>query len=156
MKKAKGKTKDYFVYDTFSQRVVWKPMTLEEIEQRKQEKIAETMVKRDKNGNIVRRTYSDDVRRLLYLNSSGRCELCGRKILLSEMTIDHEIPLLLGGLDEVENLKSTCVVCNKFKSNILPETFFGRVTEIFIYQMEKKYKGKFYWKIARRLLMKMI
>lgn len=156
MKRATGKTKNYYVYDTFSQRIVWKRMTLEEIEQRKQEKIAETMVKRDKNGNIVRRTYSDDVRRLLYLNSGGRCELCGRKILLSEMTIDHEIPLSLGGLDEVENLKSTCVVCNKFKSNILPETFFGRVTEIFIYQMEKKYKGKFYWKFVRSLLLKMV
>lgn len=156
MKRAKGKTKGYYVYDTFSQHILWKRMSLEEIEQMKQEKISASMVKRDKNGKIVRRSYSDDVKRLLYLNSSGRCELCGRKILLSEMSIDHRIPLSQGGLDEVENLQSTCIVCNKFKSNILPETFLGRVTEIFIYQMEKKYKGRFYWKIINSLLMKMV
>lgn len=38
------------------------------------------------------------------------------------------------------------------KGNILPSDFFERITEIFMYQMEKKQRNSFKWKIAHRLL----
>lgn len=135
MKKAKVKTKNYYVLDTLSQRILWK---------------------RDKNGKIVRKRYSEDTRKLIYLNASGRCELCGREILLDDMTIDHIKPLSMGGADDVSNLAATCFQCNQFKGNILPENFMERISLIYLYQMEKKYQGKLRWKIVHMMLNKMV
>ena len=137
------------------------------------------MLKRDKNGKIKRKSYSDDVRKLIYIKAGGRCELCGRKILLEDMTIDHikplsmggeddvEIllddmtldhvnPLSMGGDDDVENLSCTCYPCNLFKGNILPTNFYERITDIFMYQMERKNGHKSRWRIVRRLLGKLV
>ena len=72
------------------------------------------------------------------------------------MTIDHVNPLSMGGEDDVENLACTCYPCNLFKGNILPDDFMERITEIFMYQMEKKSKGKLKWKIVHRILRKMV
>lgn len=156
IKKAKGKTKDFYVFDTLTQRILWRWMTEEEIEQAKRDRIALSMVKRDKHGKIVRKTYSEDTRKLIYLNAKGRCELCGRKILLEDMSIDHVKPLYLGGKDDVDNLASVCVPCNMFKGSVLPDDFMERVTEIFMYQMEKKSNGKLKWIIVHKVLSKMI
>lgn len=156
MRKAKGKTKGFYVYDTLTQRILWRWMTEEEKEQAKKDKVALSMVKRDRHGRIIRKIYSEDARKLIYLNAHGRCELCGRKILLEDMTVDHINPLSMGGKDDVENLACTCYPCNLFKGNILPDDFMERITEIFKYQMEKKSKGKLRWKIVHRILNKMV
>ncbi len=156
MKQAKGKTKGYYVYDTHTQHIVWKWMTKEERLEARKNNMAKLMVKRDDNGKIVRKIYSYDTRKLIYNNAHGRCELCGRKILLEDMTIDHVNPLSMGGEDDVDNLASTCFPCNLFKGNTLPDDFMQRITEIFMYQMEKKYKGKLNWKIIHRILSRMM
>lgn len=49
--------------------------------------------------------------------------MCGRKITFEQMTVDHIIPLVMNGIDNVSNLQCTCEVCNKFKGAILPEDF---------------------------------
>ena len=72
------------------------------------------------------------------------------------MTIDHVNPLSMGGEDDVENLACTCYPCNLFKRNILPDDFMERITEIVMYQMEKKSKGKLRWKIVHRILNKIV
>ena len=119
------------------------------------------MLKRDKNGKIKRKSYSDDVRKLIYIKAGGRCELCGRKILLDDMTLDHVNPLSMGGDDDVENLfdvakevsdKVTCYPCNLFKGNILPTDFYERITDIFMYQMERQNSHNLKWKIVHKLL----
>lgn len=156
MKQAKGKTKGYYVFDTLTQRILWRWMTEEEKEQAKRDRVALSMVKRDKNGKIVRKTYSEDTRKLIYLNAKGRCELCGRKILLEDMSIDHVKPLSLGGKDDVDNLASVCVPCNLFKGSVMPDDFLEHITEIFMYQTEKKQKSKLRWKIVHRLLKGML
>lgn len=156
MKQAKGKTKAYYVYDTLTQRILWKWMTEEEKEEARKNKVALSMVKRHRKGRIVRQTYSEDTRKLIYINAHGKCELCGRKILLEDMTIDHINPLSMGGDDDVENLACTCYPCNLFKGNILPDDFMERITEIFMYQMEKKNNGKLKWRIVHKVLSKMI
>lgn len=152
IQKAKGKTKGFYVYDTSTQYVIWKWMTEEEKAEARKNKVALSMVKRDKHGKIIRKTYSEDTRKLIYLNAHGRCELCGRKILLEDMTIDHINPLSMGGEDDVENLACTCFTCNMFKGNILPEDFMERITEIFMYQMEKNTHSK----IKRWVICKML
>lgn len=151
MKKAKEKTKNYYVFDTLSQHILWKHMTPEELENVRKNKLALSMVKRDKRGKVIRKTYSEDARKLIYKNAHGRCELCGRKILLEDMTVDHINPLSMGGEDDVENLACTCYPCNLFKGNILPDDFMERITEIFMYQMEKKSNNGLRWKLASRL-----
>lgn len=156
MKKAEGKTKNYYVFDTLNQCILWKHMTPEEIEEARKQKQSLSMIRRDKNGKIVRKYYSEDTRKLIYLNADGRCELCGRKILLDDMTIDHIKPLSMGGEDDVENLASTCFPCNFFKGNILPEDFLERISLIYLYQMEKRYQGKLGWKIIHMMLNKMV
>lgn len=151
MKQAKGKTQGYYVYDTHTQRILWKWLTKEERLEARRNNMAKSMVKRDDNGKIVRKIYSPDTRKLIYNNAHGKCELCGRNILLEDMTIDHVNPLSMGGEDDVENLACTCYPCNLFKGNILPDDFMERITEIFMYQMEKKSKNGLRWKLASRL-----
>lgn len=152
MKKAEGQTKNYYVFDTLSQKILWRWMTQEELDKMRKNKVSMSMVKRDKNGKIKRKTYSDDVRKLIYLHAGGRCELCGRKILLEDMTIDHITPLAMGGDDAVENLSCTCYPCNLFKGNILPSEFYERITDIFMYQMERQNRHSLKWKIIYKLL----
>ena len=122
-------------------------MTEEELEELR----AKKKIKRTKSGKIKRKTYSPDVKKLLYIKADGKCELCGKKILLDDMTIDHVKPLSMGGEDDVENLSCTCYPCNLFKGNILPDDFMERITEIFMYQMEKKSNNGLRWKRASRV-----
>lgn len=140
--------KDYYVYNLKTQRKCWRIMTEEELEELR----ARKKIKRTKSGKIKRKTYSPDVRKLLYIKADGKCELCGKKILLDDMTIDHVKPLSMGGEDDVSNLACTCLPCNVFKGNILPENFLNRINDIFMYQTEKNIKHKLKWKIVHRLL----
>lgn len=156
MKKAEKRTENYFVFDTLTQRILWKWMTEKEIKEIRENKVSLSLVKRNCKGKIIRKSYSEDVRKLIYIHASGRCELCGRKILLEDMTIDHVIPLAMGGKDDVENLSCTCYPCNLFKGNILPSDFMKRITDIFLYQMERQHKGRFSWKIVYKMLNRMI
>ena len=103
-----------------------------------------------------RKKFSAEQRRIIYQKANGRCQLCGRKIEYEDMTLDHIVPLSLGGADEMDNLQCTDFACNTFKSNIIPEEFAHRITEIFLFQMEKKHSNRLKWKIARKLMMEML
>ena len=86
----------------------------------------------------------------------GCQQLCGRKITFEQMTVDHIIPLVMNGIDDVSNLQCACEVCNKFKGAILSDDFFNRITTIFMYQMDKKNKHKLLWKLTYNMLERMI
>ena len=156
MRRCTKKTKDYYVFDTFTNHILWKTMTQEEIIQAQEDKLYKTQIKRTSNGKIKRKIYSQDTRKIIYNRAGGRCELCGRKLLLEDATLDHVIPLSKGGIDDVENLSCVCFEDNQFKNNILPEDFLERITKIFMYQMEKKQKNILKWKIVHRLLNRMV
>ena len=128
------KTKGYYVYDTVSNKICYR---------------------RNPSKKKNRKSYSQDIRQLIYERANGRCELCGRKILFVDMTLDNVKPLSMGGEDNVNNLSCTCEPCNFFKGNILPDTFFERISLIYLYQMEMKFKGKLGWKIAHKIIRKM-
>jgi len=74
MRKAEEKTKNYFVFDTLTQRILWKWMTAEEIKEMRENKVSLSMVKRNHKGKIIRKSYSEDIRKLIYLHAGGRCE----------------------------------------------------------------------------------
>lgn len=103
-----------------------------------------------------RKRYTREERKKVYNKAHGRCELCGHRLLFQDMTLDHIIPLSMGGNDNMENLQSLCLACNQFKSNILPDEFNQRITEIFLYQMEKKNKGGVRWKVICKVLHKIV
>ena len=152
MNGAPARTRGFYVYDTFTDKIVWKQFTQEERIEMQENKNAELEIKRTNNGKIKRKKYSQSVRKVIYDKYDGRCQLCGRKILLSDMTLDHHIALSMGGADDVSNLVPTCLSCNRFKSNIAPALFEERIREIFMYQMEKKFSGKWIWCFVKGIL----
>ena len=100
-------------------------------------------------------TFPKEVRERVYAKAEGKCALCGRKLLYEEMTLDHIVPLAMGGADAEENLQCACNACNLFKGSILPEDFMQRIRQIFIYQMGKKYGKRIGWKIVQQILERM-
>lgn len=130
LEKSPGKTKGYYIYN---------------LESKSKYRVS--------SGRVH---FPPEVRKLIYNNADGRCVLCGRKIFYDSMTLDHVKPLSMGGDDSVENLACTCKVCNQFKGSVLPDNFIERITEIFLYQMEKKSGNSFRWKMVHRMLRKMI
>ena len=156
MYKAPAKTDGYYVYDTFTNHVIWKQLTPEERIALHEQKHGTVNVKRRNNGKIKRKRYSQATRKLIYNKYDGRCQLCGRKVLFYEMSLDHHVALSMGGVDDVSNLTCTCLPCNQFKSNIAPELFEDRINDIFMYQMEKKIKEPWKWKAIHKLILSCI
>ena len=74
---------------------------------------------------------------------------------MEDVTIDHIKPLAMGGTNDVSNLACTCFGCNQLKGSAVPESFFQRVNDIFMFQMEKKMKHSLKWKLVKRLLLSM-
>ena len=109
-----------------------------------------------KKSAVKRKHYSGAERKAIYEKANGCCQLCGRKIEFHNMTVDHIIPLGKDGSNDLDNTQAACSVCNQFKSNIYPEQFFDRITEIFMYQMEKQYSNNLTWKMARNMLMEIL
>ena len=67
-------------------------------------------------------------------------------VVITEVHEDHCIATTEDGI----NL--ACFACNQLKKNILPEDFLNRVTNVFMYQMEKKCRHNLQWKCIKRLL----
>lgn len=101
-----------------------------------------------------RKKYSKNVRKTIYINAGKRCQLCGKKLLLNQITIDHIVPLSRGGADTVDNIQCAYKACNKMKGDVAPEDFEDCITRIFKYQMEKKYGKSLRWKIISMALEK--
>lgn len=131
MQKAPGKTRGYYIQDLETQL---------------------RYIIRD-GGRIA---FPKQVRELIYNTAKGTCVLCGRKITYCDMTLDHIIPLAMNGDDDVKNLQCTCKVCNQFKGSVLPDDFMERVTEIFLYQMDKRSHKNLLWIFAKKIVKKLI
>ena len=92
------------------------------------------------------------IRQYIYRQADGKCALCGRPLVYTEMTIDHIIPLSKGGENEIENFQCTCKECNEFKQSILPEDFMDRIVTIFKHNFKNiRKKG-----IRQRIIMCML
>ncbi len=50
----------------------------------------------------------------------GVCYYCGRKVPKEELTMDHKIPLALGGRSTRENIVPACKECNSLKKFLPP------------------------------------
>jgi 5-methylcytosine-specific restriction endonuclease McrA len=58
-------------------------------------------------------------RKNIIKRDGGRCQYCGKK--RPQMTVDHVIPKIYGGVDTWENLVCACLECNNRKGHNTPE-----------------------------------
>lgn len=127
--RAPTKTKGYYVFDMETKKKCW-----------------------SSNNNPKRRCFTMEERKIIYNKTGGRCALCGRMMKFNKFTIDHIEPISKNGSNELDNLQPACRVCNIFKSNIRPEIFEERITEIFMFQMEKRLGRGIKWKILKAMV----
>ena len=137
--KTPGKCKSFYWIDTDA------PEIVESVEQIPQKPV-----------RIKRKNFSSKQRADIYKKSNGICQLCGRKITFKDMSVDHIIPISKGGSNDINNTQAACLICNRFKADIYPQEFFDRITEIFMFQMGKKYSHTSKWKIASALIKTML
>lgn len=57
----------------------------------------------------------------IYARDEYRCQYCGQKKRMGELTYDHVIPKSKGGKTEWTNIVACCVECNQRKANRGPE-----------------------------------
>jgi 5-methylcytosine-specific restriction endonuclease McrA len=72
--------------------------------------------------NIRKRREQSSMRRLrIYMRDKYRCQYCGERKSVVELTLDHILPRSRGGDNSPINVVTACVKCNNRKSNRTPE-----------------------------------
>ena len=66
-------------------------------------------------------------RRNLFARDENRCQYCGRRHRTTELSIDHVVPLSIGGKTEWTNVVCACTDCNKRKGGRTPAQAFMRL-----------------------------
>lgn len=64
-----------------------------------------------------RRPTGNDLRHKVFKRDKYMCVECGASKTHSRLTIDHIIPVALGGTNEFDNLQTLCEECNNAKSS---------------------------------------
>ncbi len=59
-------------------------------------------------------------RRTIFARDDSRCQYCGKRYVLSELSLDHIIPRAAGGPTTWENVVCACTGCNKRKGGRTP------------------------------------
>lgn len=99
------------------------------------------------NNKVKRKSFSNTERITVYNKTKGRCAICGNYVPFDMFTVDHIVPLTKGGNNEISNLQCACKVCNLIKQDILPEDLMDKLTQIILYQMNRKYDYSFWKKL---------
>lgn len=76
-----------------------------------------------RNANRLRTSLSPAQRRRIRLSNNGRCVECGEKAT----TVDHTLPLSMGGRHSQLNLRPLCALCNVTKASRLVEGMWRTV-----------------------------
>lgn len=57
----------------------------------------------------------------VYLRDNYSCQYCDREFSTKELTLDHVLPVSLGGKKSWHNIVTACKACNQKKGNKTPE-----------------------------------
>lgn len=114
------------------------------------------MLEKASLNKIKRKKFSVEERKKIYRKTNGHCYICGEVVDFDSFEIEHRIPLKKGGSNNFDNLFPSCHCCNTMKNSIYPQELLEKVTQIFMFQLKKKYQGTLKWKIVHRLLENMI
>lgn len=99
-----------------------------------------------------RKSFGTGTRKAVYRKSKGHCCLCGEFVDYDDFTVDHIIPLAKGGTNDIDNLQCACKVCNNIKTDVLPNEFIDKITEMIIHNMNNKYNKKIGNKIIKMII----
>ena len=86
-------------------------------------------------------------RQKVYEKYNGHCAYCGKVITIKDMQVDHILPKRLGGTDDIDNLNSSCRLCNHYKRANSIECFrdfalggiIKRLMKIYIFRVALDY-----------------
>ena len=67
------------------------------------------------------KSYSKFNRRNIFARDENRCQYCGKRFQLSELSLDHIVPRSQGGGNTWTNIVCACTECNKDKGGRRPE-----------------------------------
>jgi 5-methylcytosine-specific restriction endonuclease McrA len=71
--------------------------------------------------NIRRRREQSGMKRMrIYMRDKFRCQYCGEKKVVGELTLDHILPRSRGGDNSPVNIVTACVQCNNRKGDRTP------------------------------------
>ena len=80
-----------------------------------------SVIRRREYINVRRRREASGMKRLrIYMRDKFRCQYCGEKKGVNELTLDHILPRSRGGDNSPVNVVTACVPCNNRKSNRTP------------------------------------
>jgi 5-methylcytosine-specific restriction endonuclease McrA len=72
--------------------------------------------------NVRRRREASGMKRLrIYLRDKFRCQYCGDKKGVTELTLDHILPRSRGGDNSPVNIVTACIACNNRKGSRTPD-----------------------------------
>ena len=81
-----------------------------------------SVIRRCEYINIRRRREQSGMKRSrIYIRDRYRCQYCGEKKGVGELTLDHILPRSRGGDNSPLNIVTACLECNNRKSNRTPE-----------------------------------
>lgn len=103
-----------------------------------------------------RKKFSAKDRLAVYRKTEGHCYLCGEFVDFDSFEVEYHMPISKGGTNGLDNLYCSCATCNAIKRDIYPKEFMEKISQIFLYQMQKKYGDSLDWKVAYRLLEAML
>jgi 5-methylcytosine-specific restriction endonuclease McrA len=72
--------------------------------------------------NIRRRREASGMKRMrIYMRDKYRCQYCGMRKSVNDLTLDHILPRSRGGDNSPVNIVTACVSCNNRKSDRTPD-----------------------------------
>jgi 5-methylcytosine-specific restriction enzyme A len=69
------------------------------------------------------------VRNYVYQRDNYRCQSCGHEDRETRLSIDHIIPLAKGGSNDLSNLQTLCLSCNRRKKHHIDRRFKRHFTD---------------------------
>lgn len=84
----------------------------------------------------IRGRISQKTREAIFLSADLTCEYCQERKSITELTVDHFMPIQLGGTNADENLICSCLRCNGTKTDLHPSDFLSR-TYVFLKPTDK-------------------
>jgi 5-methylcytosine-specific restriction endonuclease McrA len=80
-----------------------------------------SVIRRRSYINVRRRREASGMKRLrIYMRDKFRCQYCGEKKAVGDLTLDHILPRSRGGDNTPVNVVTACVPCNNRKSDRTP------------------------------------
>lgn len=69
------------------------------------------------------------IRQYLFGKQSGHCNACQQEMPFKVFEVDHIVPRVKGGKDNIENLQLLCTNCNKRKGSMDNDEFIKKIRE---------------------------